>query len=67
MAMAAGLPCAVDPLLLNVMKSHCDQVHVHVYVYTYVYIQWCVCVCVCVCVRVVMTTVCGVCSLSLWE
>jgi NCK-associated protein 1 len=25
MAMAAGLPCEVDPLLLNAMKAHCDQ------------------------------------------
>jgi len=25
MAIAAGIPCDVDPLLVNVMKTHCDK------------------------------------------
>ena len=25
MAIAAGIPCDVDPLLVNVMKTHCGK------------------------------------------
>lgn len=32
MAIAGGIPCDVDPLLYNVMKSHCGKIIFNLYI-----------------------------------